>query len=97
MFEYPPNRKLRPVVQQGEMVYRTRNSLTPSRRTITDRAACGRVTSYGSIGLSSPTPYVTAAITGVFQLWMRWRSLMLLKKLLNVAGCIDTGAHCDHL
>jgi hypothetical protein len=52
--------KLRPVVQHGAMLYRTRNSLTDSTRSISDRAACCVVSVNVSIGLSFPTPTVLA-------------------------------------
>ena len=53
--------KFRPVVQHFEIVYRMRNSLTPSMRSMTERAACCSVSRYASTGLSLPTPYVVAA------------------------------------
>ena len=56
MLLYPANMKLRPVVQHGEIAYRIRNSLTPSMRSMTERAACWSVSEYVSTGLSLPTP-----------------------------------------
>ena len=65
MNEYPPKRKLRPVVQQTVIAYRTRNSLTPSNIIVIERFDCSGVSVYVLNGLSLPTPYVEPSNTEV--------------------------------
>ena len=54
--EYPPKRKLRPVVQHALMAKRIWKVVRCSNITIMDRWACCDVRVAGSAGLSSPTP-----------------------------------------
>ena len=43
MFEYPANKKLRPVVQHGVIVYRKRKEVTFSNSAISERLFCSGV------------------------------------------------------
>ena len=58
--------KLRPVVQQRVMAYRTRKLCTPCIRYSTERLFCRGVRFHTSVGLSAPTPYLDACVTWVF-------------------------------
>lgn len=76
--EYPPKSMLRPVVQHCVMANRISNPVTLSSITMTERAACCRVTLYTSNGLSSPMPRVELVKTGFDQCALLNRLLMEL-------------------
>ena len=57
-FEYPANRKLRPVPAPPDNEYCTSKDDTPSKVNITERERCKSVSERGFVGLSLPVPTV---------------------------------------